>query len=394
MADDLPAALPSFSPYLNSTNTKRAKTARKEAKHSSCQVNSQFPIAMLEYAKEKNQSVNYMSLSTGDALVDPWNVERVPATDLFPDNSHYTFEAECDDKSMTQLGYIDIADAVLTDPSTKRQTPIEVKSVVCPDSATRNRPAKYHAPELVIRYPTILQSLATIFRNDEDAFRRKFAEQPRVLLDVNWSDHNEVIQYLPVLRNFMKDWAVGVSKHQEPLVLINVWKRGGSGGSGGTNDLFVMSSAAFVYVVADSCYDKPDGKKLHRIQRTLIWMYLLIRNVVDNGILDFEAISQRYPVNSGKDDKGLSLSGGITKKYFGKALNKFEFNVTDAQLNIDAIEPDQNFVQMISREYELSHRLSLFNEYHALIGLPQFRDEKALRDWLKSCIDDRKKETH
>lgn len=199
---------------------------------------------------------------------------------------------------------------------------LEIKLTALPDTTTKKKSEDKYSCEIVVRPPTInfvACSICNSFRTPKE--KERLREFLQVVPQINhWEEPEEVLPYYEKIMESVLRISSYLEKRQIPLIIEPVWKTQGGRGvlADDCLDVFVWSNLAVMQMCAngEKLHRNTDGRviKITRAMRTLIWIYLMLRDYIFYGQFDYRRIVRLHSYNLA-NDKGYSINGTQTYKY-------------------------------------------------------------------------------
>lgn len=128
----------------------------------------------------------------------------------------------------------------------------------------------------------------------------------------HWEEVKDVLPHYPKIEAAISEVAKKLYSKQSPLIIQPVWKMNGNRLADDCLDVFVWSNLALLHL----CYgDAKAGETgINRFQRTIIWLYLMLKDYVDDDIFDYVRIVKDHSYENA-NDKAFALSGKGTHKF-------------------------------------------------------------------------------
>lgn len=286
--------------------------------------NSSFPASLVAYMSFKGINPVYLKTDKNNNIIHTY----ISGADLYridplAENAFYCFESGFPAYSKFYTGTIEKIDLVMMDSdSDNLLTALEIKLTALPDSTTKKRSEDKYSCEIVVRPPTInfiACSICSCFKTskDKDKLRLFLSRVPQIN---HWEEPEEVLSHYEKILNSILDVSSYLENKQIPLIIEPVWKTKGSKGvlADDCLDVFVWSNLAVIQMCAngDRLHKDKDGNiiKMTRAMRTVIWLYLMLRDFTFYGQFDYRRIVRLHSYNLA-NDKGYSIAGTQTYKY-------------------------------------------------------------------------------
>ncbi len=272
--------------------------------------NSAFPASLVAYMASKGISPVYLCIDKNNKLQHKY----ISGSDLYgvnplSDDAYYNFEAGFTAFEKFYTGDREKIDLVMMNRATNESLiGLEVKLTALPDNTTKKETEEKFSCELVVRPPTICFlacSICEIFKTDKEknALRKILNTVPKI---THWDDVGSVFAHYGKIEDAIREVAKSIYGRQTPLILQPVWKMKNGTLAYDCLDVFVWSNLA----VLQMCYTNAPSKKVEitRFQRTIIWVYLMLKDYVDYDIFDYTRIIKDHSYQNA-NDKAFSLPG-------------------------------------------------------------------------------------
>ena len=185
---------------------------------------------------------------------------------------------------------------------------LEVKLTALPDNTTKKLSEENYSCELVVRPPTICFLACSIceqFQSDEDKnfLRRILNTVPKIN---HWGEVSEVLPHYMRIESAIAEVAKQISARQSPLIVQPVWKMKDGKLADDCLDVFVWSNLAVLHM----CYTGGaiSDSEISRFQRSLVWIYLMLKDYVDYDTFDYIRIVKDHSYGNA-NDKAFAIPG-------------------------------------------------------------------------------------
>lgn len=282
----------------------------KEANWGKNIFNSSFPASLVAYMSSKGVSPVYLCVDEDNNLIHKY----ITGSDLYginplSDNAFYNFESGFSAFEKYYTGDREKIDLVMVNRATNESLiGLEVKLTALPDNTTKRLQEENYSCEIVVRPPTICFLACTIcecFQSDEskNSLRRILNAVPKIN---HWEEAGEVLPHYLKIESAIANVARLVSEKQSPLIVQPVWKMKGGKLADDCLDVFVWSNLAVLHM----CYTGGDvsGTELSRFQRSLVWIYLMLKDYVDYDTFDYIRIVKDHSYGNA-NDKAFAIPG-------------------------------------------------------------------------------------
>lgn len=285
------------------------------------QFNSSFPASLACYLYFKNlKPVYYRTDKDMNRVLDYIGVDELFRTSPLGEDIYFAFETGYLPFQKYLTGTIPRNDLVIMS-NDECLTSLEIKLVALPDNATCGLEEKLFGAEIVIRPDTIIY-LACTFINCYCGDRKKIRNIINGVGDEiqDWTIAENVLSIVYDIYLVIKRLVENSYEKQVPVVMEPVWKTEGKSPILSENclDVFVWSNCAilklFVPSEEDFVSEKCGVKTLHKISRhtrTMIWLFKMIKDYVENGTFNGKSIIDELSYNT-KNDKAFATNGSRT----------------------------------------------------------------------------------
>lgn len=279
------------------------------------QFNSSFPAALLCYMSSKNINPVYIKVDENNEVVH----EEISVAELFkiePNNDNIFFGFETSNNKFQQyfIGSFPRNDlTILEKNSGECLSSFEIKLTALPDNQTCMLDENDFGTELVVRPDTIIYQAAMMINSigKEPLYKIYNGNYSKIN---DWSDANEVINYIEQMK---KDFEKIIKLHclnQEPLIIQPIWKTKGKKPtlSDDCLDVFIWSTMSL-----SKLYIPENTKNINTINRqtrTLIWFTKMIIDYLNDNQFNGYNIIDYISFNT-KNDKAFSVGGIKTYKF-------------------------------------------------------------------------------
>lgn len=276
------------------------------------QFNSSFPASLVCYMASKKIDLNYISIKGecfGINYISAANFLTLPFDDS---ELYFSFETQYTPFQKFVVGNLPRTDLVLMNSRTGECIRnIEIKLTALPDNTTCELSEKEYGSEIVIRPDTIVYLAANIASSSLKEVSKIFKKNPISVED--WSEPKNVLPVIPQINKILENLAKAIDDKQQPIMLQPIWKTEGKSPKLAEHclDVFVWSDAALMYFIAKIANDKTS---ISRHGRTSVWLYKMLKEIIDYGKFDYNEIIDKLSFNT-KNDKAFASSGNITNKF-------------------------------------------------------------------------------
>ena len=276
--------------------------------------NSSFPASLVAYMSSQNINPVYLCIDENADLIHKFiSGEDLYAINPLSDDAYYNFEAGFSSFEKFYTGDREKIDLVIDLVMVNRQTNesligLEIKLTALPDNTTKRESEDKFGCEIVIRPSTICFLACSIceqFSTDDgkNDLRKILNCVPKIN---HWEEVTDVIPHYAKIENAIKQVAIKIHEKQTPLVVQPVWKMKNGRLADDCLDVFVWSNLALLQL----CYsgDNSDLIEINRFQRSLVWIYLMLKDFVDYDRFDYVRIVKDHSYGNA-NDKAFAISG-------------------------------------------------------------------------------------
>lgn len=281
------------------------------------QFNSSFPASLVAYMHFKGVKPVYLKIDKDYQLRhSSISADKLLGIDPLSEDAFYNFEAGF--VKFEKYYYIDPEeirrehiDLVMVDRSTdKSVSGLEVKLTALPDSTTINLDEEHYGCEIVVRPPTLCYLACGICdayssAADKERLRGFLNIVPKIY---HWNEPNEVKPHFDKIKEAVIDIAKDMAARQTPLVIQPVWKMKDGHLAEDCLDVFVWSNLSVLQMCTMETNSRPRSSEISRLERAIIWVYLMLRDFVDYGQFDYKRIIKDNSYGNA-NDKAFSISG-------------------------------------------------------------------------------------
>ena len=277
--------------------------------------NSAFPASLVAYMHSKNIEPVYLCTDKNNKLIHT----HISATNLYKidplsDSAYYNFEAGFASFEKFYSGNREKIDLVMVNRTTNESLiGLEIKLTALPDNTTKKDSEEKYSCEIVVRPPTICFlacSICELFKSDKEknSLRKILNLVPKIN---HWAEVDEVLPHFEKIENSINEIAKLIHKKQTPLIIQPVWKMKDGKLANDCLDVFAWSNLA----VLQMCHSTGNTSKteISRFQRSLIWVYLMLKDYVDYEIFDYIRIIKDHSYQNA-NDKAFALPGTASWK--------------------------------------------------------------------------------
>lgn len=286
--------------------------------------NSSFPASLVAYMSHKDIRPVYLKTDRNNNVIHSYiSGTELYGIDPLADNAFYCFETGFPAYGKFYIGETEKIDLVMMDSESDRLlSALEIKLTALPDSTTKNKTEEQYSCEIVVRPPTInfiACSICSCFQTP--AAKERLRGFLSIVPQINhWEEPDEVLLHYDKILQSVLDISSHLTAKQSPLIIEPVWKTMGAKGVLAEEclDVFVWSNLAVIQMCANGDKIRRDRegniKAITRAMRTVIWIYLMLRDYTFYGQFDYRRIVRLHSYNLA-NDKGYSISGTQTHKY-------------------------------------------------------------------------------
>lgn len=282
----------------------------KEANWGKNIFNSSFPASLVAYMSCKGVKPVYLFVDESNNLVHG----KISGAELFridplSEDAFYNFESGFSAFEKYYTGDREKIDLVMMNrASNESLIGLEVKLTALPDNTTKKLSEENYSCELVVRPPTICFLACSIceqFQSDEDKnfLRRILNTVPKIN---HWGEVSEVLPHYMKIESAIAEVAKQISARQSPLIVQPVWKMKDGKLADDCLDVFVWSNLAVLHM----CYTAGaiSDSEISRFQRSLVWIYLMLKDYVDYDTFDYIRIVKDHSYGNA-NDKAFAIPG-------------------------------------------------------------------------------------
>lgn len=280
------------------------------------QFNNSFPIGLISYMESIGVKPVYLKVDKNFAVKHDYiGFEELTGCKYDPSKIYYEFESAFSSyKAISSSAHLPSIDVIVKKKALIEQPTraLEIKLTTLPDSTTSELTEDKYGSELVIRPDTIVYQALSICRSLA-ANRKEMSEilEPVYKKVKNWEDVKDVASTLGKIITAMSSLVEKFSDKQSPLLLQPVWKTEGKAAILAENclDAFVWSDFSLMKLFIKNA----DTERLliGRNDRTIIWLFLMLRQFAVTGKVDHTEIIDKYTYGT-KNDKAFAVSGKFT----------------------------------------------------------------------------------
>lgn len=275
------------------------------------QFNSSFPAALCNYLQHKKLNANYLIIKDKLHSITEISISDVYGASALDNDLFFAFESQHTPYATKLIGSLPRTDLVLQKNGVCLRG-LEVKLTALPDNTTHNLLEANYGCELVVRPDTIIYLACSLAMHFNDTTKDKFIQ-----LDIDdWSDPQQVLKFINVIVNRLKNIVLNLADKQTPFLLQPIWKTKGKKAELADYclDVFIWSDIAFTSFITNIAKSDPKATSITRQTRTAIWLYKMLHDIAHNGKCDASSIIDRLAYNT-KNDKAFASSGRITNPY-------------------------------------------------------------------------------
>ena len=282
------------------------------------QFNSSFPASLACYLHSKGmKAIYYKTTHDMEINVSDIGIDEVYKIDPFGDDIYFSFETQYTPFQEYIIGQIPRNDLVILSKG-QCLTSLEIKLVALPDNPTCNLSEDRYGSEIVIRPDTIIYlacSFISALEDNQDKLKELLGNQCDDIDDR--TEPNKVLPYTYAIYNAIKNIVNASCDNQTPIIMEPVWKTEGKAPKLADNclDVFIWSNCGMLLLFMPSESDfvvDSDGvkalKKIGRHERTMIWLFKMLKDYADNGRFNGNRIIDELSYNT-KNDKAFASNG-------------------------------------------------------------------------------------
>ena len=275
--------------------------------------NSSFPAALIAYMTSIKVKPVYLNVNEDNRLSHDFiSGDELYRINPLSDNAYYNFEAGFSAFEKFYSGKREKIDLVMMDRTTNDNLiGLEVKLTALPDNTTKKDTEDKFGCEIVVRPPTICFlacSICELFPTDKD--KNDLRKILNIVPKINhWDEVGEVIPHYNKIEGAIEQIAKTIYRKQSPLIMQPIWKMKDGRLADDCLDVFVWSNLAVLHL----CYTGGNYSlsEISRHQRSLIWIYLMLKDYVDYDIFDYIRIVKDHSYGNA-NDKAFAASGKST----------------------------------------------------------------------------------
>ncbi|MDE7326966.1 MAG: HindVP family restriction endonuclease [Lachnospiraceae bacterium] len=282
------------------------------------QFNSSFPAALACYLYSKGMKAVYCTANTNmNKNIIKIGIDELFGIDPLGDDIYFSFETQYTPFQKYVTGSIPRNDLVILSNG-QCLTSLEIKLVALPDNPTCELSDEFFGSEIVIRPDTIIYLACSFIHalNDDLVLIKELLCD--VCHDINdWSEINSILPHTYGIYNAIKRIVCASYHNQIPIIMEPIWKTEGKSPklSDHCLDVFVWSNCGMLLLFMPSESDfitAPNGikhlKKIGRHERTMIWLFKMLKDYAENGHFDGRRIIDELSYNT-KNDKAFASNG-------------------------------------------------------------------------------------
>lgn len=332
----------------------------KEANWGKNIFNSSFPASLIAYMSSKGVEPVYLCVDEENNLVH----NHIPGAELFgidplSDEAFYNFEAGFSAFEKYYTGDREKIDLVMVNRSSNENLiGLEVKLTALPDNTTKKLTEDNFSCEIVVRPPTICFLACSIceqFQSDEEknVLRKILNTVPKIN---HWGEVGDVLPHYQKIESAISSVAKIIAGKQTPLIVQPVWKMKDGKLSEDCLDVFVWSNLAVLHM----CYANGNfsDSEISRFQRSIIWIYLMLKDYVDYDTFDYIRIVKDHSYGNA-NDKAFAVPGKSSWKLLSSAelthprINKNEIKNIILGGGQNLLSPERRFDAVIVNSPDL-----------------------------------------
>lgn len=281
------------------------------------QFNSSFPASLVAYMSAKGIKPVYLKIDADYNICHAdISAVRLLGIDPLSDDAFYNFEAGF--VKFEKYYYInpeettrEHIDLVMVKRSTNDSVSgLEVKLTALPDSTTIHLDEDHYGCEIVVRPPTLCYLACGICdayskAADKEKLRGFLNSVPKIY---HWSEPSEVKPHYEKIKNAVINIAKDMEGKQSPLIIQPIWKMKDGHLADDCLDVFVWSNLSVLQMCTMDTNSRNRYGEISRLERAIIWVYLMLRDFVDYGMFDYKRIIKDNSYGNA-NDKAFSISG-------------------------------------------------------------------------------------
>lgn len=275
--------------------------------------NNAFPVALCCYMASQGLQANYVTQSDEGIVI-----KEIPIELLFSESgesvSKIYFEFESTFTPFERFSTVPIprSDLVVMSESRNPLRSLEIKLTVLPDHVTRLATEADQGAELVVRPDSVVYLAYLLYsKSGSENLSNLFRESS----DVDFGNSQEAKAELPKVFEVLEK-VVANSSSEEPFLLQPIWRTVGDTVKLAEKafDVFVWSQGALVSMMIDIAAEHGEREKISRMERSVLWLFLLLRELNETGETNWKAIVDGFTYGT-KNDKAFAIAGPRTNKY-------------------------------------------------------------------------------
>ena len=282
------------------------------------QFNSSFPAALACYIHSKGmKAVYYTTNQNMEKVVTKIGIDELYGIDPLKNDLFFSFETQYTPFQKYIIGSIPRNDLVILYQG-QCLTSLEIKLVALPDNSTCKLSDEYYSSEIVIRPDTIIYLACSFIHalNDDKELIKSILGDIGNNID-DWTEVNAILPHTYRIYNAIKRIVSVSSKNQIPIIMEPIWKTEGKSPKLVENclDVFIWSNCGMLLLFMPNENDFfinfnniKTLKKIGRHERTMIWLFKMLKDYSQKGHFDGEKIIDELSYNT-KNDKAFASNG-------------------------------------------------------------------------------------
>lgn len=282
------------------------------------QFNSSFPAALACYLYSRGiKAVYYTTDYNMNKNITKIGIDELFGIDPLGEDIYFSFETQYTPFQRYVTGSIPRNDLVILSNG-QCLTSLEIKLVALPDNPTCELSDDLFGSEIVIRPDTIIYlacSFIHALNNDPVQLKALLGNVCNNIDD--WTEANSILPYTYEIYHAIKRIVNASYNNQMPIIMEPVWKTEGKSPRLANNclDVFIWSNCGMLLLFMPSENDfitDSNGvkvlRKIGRHERTMIWLFKMLKDYAKNGHFDGRRIIDELSYNT-KNDKAFASNG-------------------------------------------------------------------------------------
>ena len=281
------------------------------------QFNSSFPASLVAYMHSQGIKPIYLKIDNNyNVCHSKIAVNTLLKIDPLSDDAFYNFEAGFAqyekyyyiDPEETKKEHIDLV--MVNRRTNKSVSGLEIKLTALPDNTTINLDEDHFGCEIVVRPPTLCYLAcgicdAYVSSTEKERLRMFLNTVPKIY---HWNEPAEVKPHYNKIKDAIINIAKDMATKQTPLIIQPIWKMKENHLADDCLDVFVWSNLSILQMCTMPTTAHSREHEITRLERAIIWVYLMLRDFVDYGQFDYKRIIKDNSYGNA-NDKAFSISG-------------------------------------------------------------------------------------